>query len=126
VWICSGQSNMEMWVGPGEPEAGWRSTGVANYQDEVAHADYPMLHLFTVEKAVAGKPQRDVNGYWVAARPKTVNDFSAVGYFFGRELLKTLSVPIGLIHSSWGGTPAEQWTTRGTLESDPEFKSILD
>jgi sialate O-acetylesterase len=126
VWVCSGQSNMEMWVGPGEPEPGWNSAGVANHEDEIAHADYPMLHLFTVDKAVASKPQRDVKGYWVAARPQTVNDFSAVGYFFGRELLKTLNVPIGMIHSSWGGTTAEAWTTRGTLESDPEFKSILD
>jgi sialate O-acetylesterase len=126
VWVCSGQSNMEMWVGPGEPEPGWSSSGVANYQDEVAHADYPMLHLLTVEKAVAGKPQRDLKGRWAAAGPKTVNDFSAVGYFFGRELLKTLRVPIGLIHSSWGGSEAEAWTSRATLESDPEFNATLE
>ena len=81
----------------------------------------PCCDLFTVQKAVAGKPQRDVKGYWVAARPQTVGEFSAVGYFFGRELLKVLNVPIGMIHSSWGGTPAEAWTSRGTLESDPDF-----
>lgn len=126
VWVCSGQSNMEMWVGPGEPEPGWSSTGVANYQDEVTHGDYPMLHLLTVEKAVAGKPQGDLKGHWVAATPKTVNDFSAVGYFFGRELLKTLNVPIGLIHSSWGGSEAEAWTSRATLESDPELNRTLE
>ena len=124
VWVCSGQSNMEMSVGPSE--ASWKMPGVANYQDEVARADYPMMHLFTVAREVASKPQRDVKGYWVAARPQTVNDFSAVGYFFGRELLKTLNVPIGLIHSSWGGTPAEACTNRETLESDPEYKPILD
>ena len=123
VWVCSGQSNMEMPVGT-NPQ-GW-SSGVTNYQDEIAHADYPTLRLFTVQKAVAGKPQRDVRGYWVVARPQTVNEFSAVGYFFGRELVKVLNVPIGMIHSSWGGTPAESWTSRGTLESDPEFQSILD
>jgi sialate O-acetylesterase len=123
VWVCSGQSNMEMPVGT-NPQ-GW-SGGVANYQDEMARADYPMLRLFTVQKAVAGKPQGEVKGYWVAARPQTVGEFSAVGYFFGRELLKVLNVPIGLIHSSWGGTPAESWTSRATLESDPEFTSILD
>ena len=123
VWVCSGQSNMEMPVGT-NPQ-GW-SGGVANYQDEMARADHPMLRLFTVQKAVAGKPQREVKGYWVAARPQTVGEFSAVGYFFGRELLKVLNVPIGMIHSSWGGTPAESWTSRGTLESDPEFNSILD
>ncbi len=119
VWVCSGQSNMEM------PVQGWGS-GVVNYQDEVAHGDHPMLHLFTVQKAVAAKPQRDVQGYWVTARPQTVADFSAVGYFFGRELLRVLNVPVGLIHSSWGGTPAEAWTSRGTLESDPAYQSILD
>jgi len=104
---------------------GW-SGAVVNYQDEMARADYPLLRLFTVQKAVAGKPQGEVKGYWVAARPQTVGEFSAVGYFFGRELLKVLNVPIGMIHSSWGGTPAESWTSRGTLESDPEFNSILD
>jgi sialate O-acetylesterase len=123
VWVCSGQSNMEMPVGT-NPQ-GW-SGAVVNYQDEMARADYPLLRLFTVQKAVAGKPQREVKGYWVAARPQTVGEFSAVGYFFGRDLLKVLNVPIGMIHSSWGGTPAESWTSRGTLESDPEFASILD
>jgi sialate O-acetylesterase len=130
VWICSGQSNMKMWVAPGEPEPGWnpgswKAPGVANYQDEVAHADYPRLHLFTVEKGVAGKPQRDVKGHWAAASPQTVYDFSAVGYFFGRDLFKTLNVPIGMICSS-GGSLAEAWMSREALKSNPEFKSILD
>jgi sialate O-acetylesterase len=123
VWVCSGQSNMEMPVGT-NPQ-GW-SANVNNYEDEIAHADHPMLRLFTVQKAVAGKPQQDVHGYWAAARPQTVAEFSAVGYFFGRDLLKVLNVPVGIIHSSWGGTPAEAWTSRGTLESDPDFTSILD
>ena len=123
VWVCSGQSNMEMPVGT-NPQ-GW-SWGVNNYLDELARADYPKLRLFTVQKTVAGKPQRDVKGYWVTANPTTVGEFSAVGYFFGRELVKVLDVPVGMVHSSWGGTPAEAWTSRGTLESDPEFKSILE
>jgi len=115
VWVASGQSNMTMAV-----------SRVINAGDEIAHADYPTLRLFTVEMAVAGKPQRDVKGYWVATRPETVSDFSAVGYFFGRELLKALNVPVGIIHSSVGGTPAESWMSHSTLESDPAFKSILD
>jgi len=123
VWVCSGQSNMEMPVGT-NPQ-GW-SSGVANYQEEIARAYYPRLRMFTVQKAVAGRPQREVKGYWAAAQPQTVGEFSAVGYFFARELLGALNVPIGMIHSSWGGTPAESWTSRETLESDPEFKSILD
>jgi sialate O-acetylesterase len=123
VWVCSGQSNMAMTVGPTRPPY---FTGVLSYQDEVRNASYPMLHLFTVEKTVASKPQRDVKGYWTAARPDSVNDFSAVGYFFGRELLKTLNVPIGMINASSGTSTAETWMSRAALESEPEFKSILE
>jgi sialate O-acetylesterase len=115
VWVCSGQSNMELPV-----------SAVNNAADEIARADYRTLRLFTVEKSVAEKPQRDVKGFWVPARPDTVNTFSAVAYFFGRDLQKVLNVPIGLIHSSWGGTAAEAWTSRQTLQSDPDYKSILD
>lgn len=128
VWVCSGQSNMEMTVGPGD-NTGLYSfhsmPGVNNYADEVAHADYPLLRLFTVEKAVASKPQNNIKGYWTTARPQSVNDFSAVGYFFGRELLKALNIPVRLIHSSWGGTIAEAWMSRGALQADPEFSSVL-
>jgi sialate O-acetylesterase len=115
VWVCSGQSNMWLPV-----------SSVLNGQEEVARADHPNLRLFTVEQDVAGKPRWDVKGRWAATRPKTVSDFSAVAYFFGRELVKTLNVPVGLIHSSWGGTWAESWISHKTLESDAEFKSILD
>ena len=123
VWVCSGQSNMAMTVGPTRPPY---FTGVTNYQEELRTANYPLLRLFTVEKGVALKPQRDVKGYWVSARPETVNDFSAVGYFFGRQLLQTLNVPVGIVNSSLGSTTAEVWMSRATLESDPEFKPILD
>ena len=123
VWVCSGQSNMAMTVGPTRPPY---FTGVTNYQYEVHNGNHPMLHFFTVEKAVASKPQRDLKGHWTTARPETVNDFSAVGYFFGKELLQTLNVPIGMINSSLGSSTAEAWMSRGRLESDPEFKSILD
>ena len=123
VWVCSGQSNMEMPVGTNSE--GW-SGNVLNYQDEISRADYPRLRLFTVQKAVAGKPQRDVKGYWVTARPQSVSEFSAVGYFFARELHKILNVPIGMIHTSWGGTPAEAWTSRGTLQSEADLNSVLD
>jgi len=123
VWVCSGQSNMAMTVGPTRPPY---FTGVTNYQEELRTANYPMLRLFTVEKAVARKTQSDVKGCWVSARTETVNDFSAVGYFFGRQLLQTLNVPVGMINSSLGSTTAEVWMSRASLESDPEFKSILE
>ncbi len=121
VWVCSGQSNMEMPVSPN----GW-SAGVLNYENEVSRADDPTLRMFTVQHAVADKPQTDVEGSWVPARGESIGNFSATAYFFGRELQKVLNVPIGLIHSSWGGSRAEAWTSRGTFESDPEFKSILE
>jgi sialate O-acetylesterase len=114
VWICSGQSNMEFAV-----------RGANNAEQEIADANYPNVRLFTVKRTVAEKPQSDCSGSWTPCSPETVPGFSAVGYFFGRELYKKLGVPIGLIHSSWGGTPAEAWTRRGVLEADPEFKPIL-
>ena len=115
VWVCSGQSNMGLAV-----------SSVNNAPDEIAHADYPMLRLFTVGQGVADKPQRDVQGYWVPTRPDTIDHFSAAAYFFGRDLQRVLNVPVGLIHSSWGGTSAEAWTSHETLASDPDFKPILD
>ncbi|HUZ45123.1 MAG TPA: sialate O-acetylesterase [Terriglobia bacterium] len=122
VWVCSGQSNMEFSVGPAN--SGWE-TAVQNYKQEIADAHYPLIRMFTVKKTVAGKPQQDVEGQWEVTSPVTVGHFTAVGYFFGLNLFKTMHVPIGLIHSSWGGTPAESWTSLPTLQSDPEFKSIL-
>lgn len=122
VWVCSGQSNMQFSVGP-SPN-GWE-TGVFHYKQEIARANYPMIRMFTVKKTVAGRPQSDVEGQWQVTSPVTVAHYSAVGYFFGRDLFRSLHVPIGLIHSSWGGTPAESWTTLPTLESEAEFRPIL-
>ena len=82
--------------------------------------------MFTVVKTVAGTPQSEVAGRWEIASPETVAHFSAVGYFFGLNLLKALHEPIGLIHTSWGGTPAESWTTLPTLKSSPAFADILE
>jgi len=123
VWVCSGQSNMEMPVGTNSQ--GW-SAGVLNFEDEIANANYPNLRLFIVKKAVAGRPQSDVQGQWVAASPATVGSFSAVGYFFGRDLYRAINSPVGMIHSSWGGTEAEAWTSDPVLEADPEQKVVAD
>jgi sialate O-acetylesterase len=114
VWLCSGQSNMEMGV-----------NGVLHGSDEVANADHPNIRLFTVAKRIAGSPQQDAGGKWVECSPKTVGGFSAVGYFFGRELQETVHVPIGLINASWGGTTAEAWSPRAALEANPLLKPIL-
>jgi sialate O-acetylesterase len=123
VWVCSGQSNMSMTVGPTAPPY---FTGVTDFQNELHNADYPMIHLFTVAITVASKPQSDVKGYWTPASPDSVNAFSAAGYFFARELFKALHVPIGMVHASLGSTTAETWTSRHTIESDPDFKPILE
>ncbi|HPD30287.1 MAG TPA: sialate O-acetylesterase [Phycisphaerae bacterium] len=115
VWVASGQSNMQ-----------WPVRASTNAEKEIAEANYPNIRLFTVSRVVAGKPQTDVQGSWSVCSPQTVGDFSAVAYFFGRELHKAIKVPVGLINTSWGGTPAEAWTSMAVLEGEPAFKSILD
>lgn len=114
VWICSGQSNME-----------WPVAASNNAQQEIAGATFPQIRLLTVEKATAGFPQTEMKGRWVMCTPRTVGDFSAVGYFFGRKLHRDLNVPVGLIDSSWGGTPAESWTPTSYLEANTDFHPIL-
>ncbi|WP_264537994.1 sialate O-acetylesterase [Flavobacterium sp. N1736] len=122
VWICSGQSNMYFPVG--KEEGTWK-TGVKNYQEEVKNASYPNIRLFTVLTNASPKPLDDVIGSWKKCSPESINTFSAVAYFFGRELYQKLNVPIGLISSSWGGTKAEAWTSQNVLESDVSFLPIL-
>ena len=114
VWICSGQSNME-----------WGMWGVNNSQQEIAAADYPQIRLFTVPKRVAIRPQELASGPWQICSPQTVAGFSAVGFFFGRDLNKALDVPIGLIHTSWGGTVAEAWTSAEALNTMSDFQPAV-
>ncbi len=121
VWICSGQSNMEM------PVSGWPPKDtINNSAREIAKADYPMIRLFTVPKNTATQPLDSCGGTWKACSPETVADFSATAYFFGREIYQKLGVPIGLIHTSWGGTPAEAWTSEKYLTEFPSYKGIVD
>ena len=120
VWICSGQSNMEM------PVSGWSTDPIKNSAQEIANANYPSIRLFTVEKEIAYAPKNDVKGEWSVCSPSTVGPFSATAYFFGRELYKKLRVPIGLIHTSWGGTIAEAWTSEAALRTMGDFDKELD
>ncbi len=115
VWVCSGQSNME-----------WPVGRTNNAKQEIASADCPNIRLFTVVKRVAEKPQPDCRGRWTLCSPQTVPGFSAVAYYFGREQHKELDVPIGLIHTSWGGTPSEAWTRREILEKESDAAPILE
>ena len=115
VWVCSGQSNMAFSV--------QRSEGA---QEELEGLVNPRLMLYTVKRRVAGEPQESAGGRWVRASPETVAKFSAVAYYFGKRLRSTLAIPVGLIHSSWGGTPAEAWTRRETLARDPVLRPIVE
>jgi sialate O-acetylesterase len=115
VWICSGQSNM-----------GFTVKGVINSDQEIAEAKHPKIRLFSVTRVTAATPQTDCKGEWVECSPETVPGFTAVGYFFGRDLLQALAVPVGLVNTSWGGTPAEAWTSRDALEADPAFAGLLE
>lgn len=119
VWVCGGQSNMEWTLGPGV------GPGIANWQAEVADANYPEIRFFDVPHNIAGTPQADAGGTWKIATPENAPKFSAVGYLFGRRLHKELGVPVGLIGCNWGGTVAEAWTSRETLEEFGEFESGL-
>lgn len=114
VWICSGQSNME-----------WPLKAARDGEKEVAEANYPQIRLFVVNKKVAAEPQTACEGQWAVCTPESVPGFSAVGYLFGRMLHKELNVPVGLIESAWGGTPAESWTSAETLASDPKLQPIV-
>ena len=119
VWICSGQSNMERQLGPRSGQQ-----PLENWESEAASADYPQIRHFTVTRTPAGAVQSDTRGKWEVCSPETVADFTAVGYYFGRDLHRHLKVPVGLIHTSWGGTPAEAWTSREVLEN--HFPEIIE
>ena len=99
VWLCSGQSNME-----------WPVMAAADAEMEIAAANYPNVRLFHVPKVPAGSPSPDTAAHWQTASPETVATFSAVAYYFGREIHSSLTVPVGLIASAWGGTKIEPWT----------------
>src|SRR5205823_7210221 len=115
VYVCSGQSNME-----------WPVSMTDNAQEAIAPSKDPMLHLLTIPEKASDTPLHEVTSPWQECSPGTVGRFSAVAYFFGRDLRRALQVPVGLIHSSWGGTVAEAWTSQPTLESNSELHSILD
>src|SRR5450432_570877 len=114
VWLCSGQSNMEFEL---------RSAKDADM--EISLADYPEIRHIKIHLTDSGTPKEDISSVkWDVCSPKTAGDFTAVGYFFARELIKRLHVPVGLINSTWGGTMVETWISRGSFEKSPEFKSF--
>jgi sialate O-acetylesterase len=117
VWVCSGQSNMEYTL---------EMLNTDEHRKAAAEADYPQIRLFNVTRVFNAKPQTDCQGQWQVCTPETAKRFSAVGYYFGRELHQKLKVPIGLINASWGGTPAEAWTSAEALRAHGDFDLMLD
>lgn len=120
VWICSGQSNMERQLGPRPPQK-----PILGWEEAVATANFPQIRHFGAAQSTAPKPKFSVKGEWAVCTPQTAADFSAVGFFFGRALHRAKQVPVGLIHSSWGGTIVEAWMSRQALEQFPGFGETL-
>ena len=112
VWLGSGQSNMQ-WT---------PKNGLENVEEEIKNANYPEIRFFQVAQQISDNPQDQLNGKWEVCTPETMEKFSSVAYFFGRELYKNLSIPVGLINSSWGGTPVEVWLKKELINGDTELK----
>lgn len=124
VWLASGQSNMEMPLRDKNAPSPGAYPLPLNAEQELAAANYPSIRQFTVKKVVAYQPQTENTGYdWKVCAPATAGGFSAVGYFFARDLYKRYQVPIGLISCPWGGTPAEVWVSAAALQKLPDFQA---
>ncbi len=120
VWLASGQSNMDMTLNGYPP-----NELVAGAQEAIEESNYPEIRMFTVEKNVSLDEMDDVSGSWDVSSPENSEKFSAVAYFFARKLHRDLAVPVGIIHSSWGGTPAEAWMSSGVLSIDKDFQEFV-
>ncbi len=116
VWLCSGQSNME-----------WPVSRAADAGREIAAANFPLIRHVRIEHVVAESPAGTVaTSGWLPATPAHVGGFTAVGYFFARDLAPKLGVPIGIVHSSWGGTPVESWMSPAALAGNPAFAVVAE
>lgn len=116
VWICSGQSNMQ-W-----PLSG----GINRGEEEIASADLPDIRLFQVVRRSARAEQIDLQGQWQVCQPETAKDFSAIGYYFAKQIQQNLKVPVGIINSSWGGTPAEAWIPENFFIASDSLRQASD
>lgn len=116
LWICSGQSNMEM------PMKGFKNQPVENAVEDILHSGDSKMRLFTVKRTSLFQPTTDVVGEWKEASPEAVRNFSATAYYFGRELRRMLNVPVGLIVTSWGGSSCEAWMNRDWLKAFPQIE----
>ena len=115
VWLASGQSNME-----------WRMNQCPQYPDETKGAHFPAIRFFTVPNRAHAEPQDETPGAWRALSPESAPDLSAVAFFFARRVHRSLQVPIGVIVSAWGGTPAETWIPAPAFQENKTTRRILD
>jgi sialate O-acetylesterase len=119
VWLCSGQSNMEM------PVSGWPPLDtIIGSAKAIAQSKNSQIRMFTVERSSSLKKETNCVGKWEEASPENTDHFSATAYFYARKLYAELGVPIGILHSSWGGTAAEAWISSDMLSTLPDFKDI--
>ena len=115
VWICSGQSNMEFTVKQAK-----------DFEIEKKDANYPQIRQFLVQKDMSSTPKEEFkSAKWSSSNEQTVGDFTAAGFYFARKLYKELNIPIGLLHTSWGGTCVETWTSKEAFQGSDEFKSMI-
>jgi len=120
IWLCGGQSNMEM------PVKGWPGQPVLNSEREIRYADYPNIRILHVERKISIQPVENIEcSGWESAIGRNIADFSAVGYFFGKEVHLDQDVPIGLISVNWGGTVCETWISNRALKSGSDFSEIV-
>jgi sialate O-acetylesterase len=120
VWLCSGQSNMERQLGPRPPQL-----PISDWEKERDAANYPAIREYNVPERYAKDKVDDVNSNWTVCSTATAADFSAVGYFFARDLYKKMNIPVGIIFSAFGGTHAEDWTSREALEANPALSELV-
>ncbi len=113
VWLASGQSNMERQLGPRKPQQ-----DIVGWQEAAAAAKFPLIREYKLPEKFSNAPVDDGEGRWAVCSPETAPDFSAVGFFFARELQPKVKVPIGIIHSAWGGTVVEAWTSAEALKEE--------
>ncbi len=118
VWLCSGQSNMEFTL---KMLGGWDAEFYKEDKEDFINNDYSNIRLFTVRRITANEPVDDCTGEWKQASLASVEDFSAIAFFYGRQLYRKLKVPIGLINSSWGGTRAEAWTNPDLIATNSDL-----
>ncbi|UKM65565.2 sialate O-acetylesterase [Flavobacteriaceae bacterium GSB9] len=120
VWVCSGQSNMERKMSPH-----WKYQTISNYEKEKKAANYPLIRQYNVPHKKSNIPLENTKGEWTVCSPETIESFSAVGYFFSRDLFEAKKVPIGIILSTVGGTQAKYWISQSSLSNKPELEALV-